>query len=109
MSKASQTANTTMKESCGAQETCPDFSEETRDYLLSDAGIENLMRKLSDSYLNWQDCPVKRCRRARRCQGPDMICQLKEPSRTAPRAEVEAVNARMRQVVLLRLERIGVW
>lgn len=109
MSKASRTARTTMKESGEARETFSEISEETRDYLLSDAGIESMMRKLSDSYLNWQDCPVKRCRRARRCQGPDMICQLKEPSRTAPRADVESVNARMREVVLLRLERIGVW
>ena len=28
---------------------------------------------------------------------------------TAPRADVEAINARMRQIVLRRLERQGVW
>lgn len=48
-------------------------------------------------------------RRARRCQGPDMVCQLKELSRAAPREELDRVNARMRQIVLQRLERIGVW
>ena len=103
------TAKGTMNEDGDAQEAFPEFSEETRAYLLSDAGIENMMRKLSDACENWLDCPVKRCRRARRCQGPDMVCQLKEPSRTAPREELARVNARMREIVLQRLERIGVW
>lgn len=103
------TAKGTMKERGDAQEAFPQFSDETRAYLLSDAGIENMMRKLSDTYENWLDCPVKRCRRARRCQGPDMVCQLKELSRAAPREELDRVNARMRQIVLQRLERIGVW
>ncbi|MFZ5680748.1 MAG: hypothetical protein EKK35_06335 [Bradyrhizobiaceae bacterium] len=103
------TARRTMNEGGDAQEAFPEFSDETRAYLLSDAGIENMMRKLSDACENWLDCPVKRCRRARRCQGPDMVCQLKEPSRTAPREELARVNARMRQIVLQRLERIGVW
>lgn len=103
-----QTAKGT-KEDDDAQEAFPEFSDETRAYLLSDAGIENMMRKLSDACENRLDCPVKRCRRARRCQGPDMVCQLKEPSRTAPPEELARVNARMREIVLQRLERIGVW
>lgn len=86
-----------------------DFTEEDRDYFLSEEGIVDLMRALSDRYENFRSCPVKRCLRARRCQGPDMICQLKEPSRTAPRADVETANARMRQIVMQRLERQGIW
>ncbi len=100
---------TTTKERGGAQEMRSGISEETRDYLLSDAGIESIMRKLSDSYLNWQDCPVKRCLRARRCQGPDMICQLEVPSRTPRPEDVAAINARMRQIVRQQLERCGIW
>lgn len=92
-----------------SDDALPEFSDEERDYLLSDAGIEHQMRKLSDSYQNWRDCPVKRCRRARRCQGPDMVCQLKEPRRNAPHEEIARVNARMRQIVVQRLERLGVW
>ena len=87
----------------------PAFTDEERDYLLSEEGIAEMMRALSDRYQNFRSCPVKRCLRARRCLGPDMICQLREPSRTAPRADVEAINARMRQIVLRRLERQGVW
>ena len=104
-----KTTKETLKESCDAQEAFPDISEATREYLLSDTGVESMMRTLSDSYENWLDCPVKRCRRARRCQGPDMVCQLKEPSRTAPPEELARVNARMREIGLQRLERIGVW
>lgn len=92
-----------------SDDALPEFSDEERDYLLSDAGIEHQMRKLSDFYQNWRDCPVKRCRRARRCQGPDMVCQLKEPRRNAPLEEIARVNARMRQIVVQRLERLGVW
>lgn len=84
-------------------------TDDERDYWLSDEGIAEVMRALSDRYENFRSCPVKRCRRARRCQGPDMICQLSEPSRSAPRGEVELVNARMRQIVLQRLEQFGVW
>lgn len=102
-------AQKTMKEGRGAQEAFPEISDQTREYLLSGAGIESMMRKLSDAYENWRDCPVKRCRRARRCLGPDMVCQLKDARLNAPREELARVNARMRQIVLLRLERIGVW
>ena len=86
-----------------------DVTEEDRDYLWSEEGIADVMRMLSDRYQNFRRCPVKRCRRARRCQGPDMICQLAEPSRTPSRADVETANARMRQIVLQRLERLGIW
>ncbi len=85
------------------------FSEEERDYLLSEDGIAEMMRALSDACGNFRRCPVKRCLRARRCQGPDMICQLEAPSRTAPRGDVAAIHARMRQIVLQRLERHGIW
>ena len=104
-----KTTKETLKESCDAQEAFPDISEATREYLLYDTGVESMMRKLSDSYENWLDCPVKRCRRARRCQGPDMVCQLNESRLNAPREELARVNDRMRQIVLRRLERIGVW
>ena len=87
----------------------PQLTDEDRDYFLSEEGIIDVMRALSDECGNFRRCPVKRCRRARRCQGPDMICQLKEPSRTAPRGDVAAVNARMRQIVLRRLEQLGIW
>jgi hypothetical protein len=87
----------------------PQLTDEDRDYFQSDDGIIDVMRALSDRYRNFRRCPVKRCRRARRCQGPDMICQLREPSRTAPRADVADINARMRQIALRRLERLGVW
>lgn len=87
----------------------PHLTDRQRAYLLSEEGIAALMRALSDQYRNWRGCPVKRCRRARRCQGPDMICQLRAPSRTAPRADIEAIHARMRAIVLDRLEQNGVW
>ena len=38
-----------------------------------------------------------------------MVCQLNEPRRNAPHEEVARVNARMRQIVVQRLERLGVW
>lgn len=104
-----KTTRQTTKKFGDAQEAFPEISDETRAYLLSDAGVESMMRKLSDSYENWLDCPVKRCRRARRCQGPDMVCQLKDARLNAPREELARVNDRMRQIVLRRLERIGVW
>ena len=69
----------------------PRFTDRQRAYLLSEEGIAALMRALSDQYRNWRGCPVKRCRRARRCQGPDMICQLRAPSRTAPRVAARAL------------------
>ncbi len=110
MGKATrETTQATTKKTDDAPDAFPEFSDEERDYLLSDAGIEHMMRKLSDAYENWLDCPVKRCRRARRCQGPDMVCQLKEPQLNAPPEEIADVNARMRQIALRRLERLGVW
>ena len=67
------------------------------------------MRALSDAYENWRDCPVKRCRRARCCQGPDMVCQLKEPRLNAPPEVLARINAGMRKIVERDLERFGVW
>jgi hypothetical protein len=90
------------------QDELPEISDTTREYLLSDAGIEHFMRALSDACENWRDCPVKRCRRARGCQGPDMICQLREPRLNAPPEEIARVNMRMRQLAERRLERIGI-
>lgn len=104
-----EAAQQTTKNTDDAQDELIEMSDETRDYLLSDAGVERIMRGLSDSYENWRDCPVKRCRRARRCQGPDMVCQLKEPRLNAPPEEIARVNGRMRQIALRRLERLGVW
>jgi hypothetical protein len=104
-----KTTRKTTKDIHGAQDALPEFSDAQRDYLLSDAGIEHIMRTLSDGYENWRDCPVKRCRRARCCQGPDMVCQLPVPRLNAPPDEIARVNARMRQIVMRRLERFGVW
>ena len=87
----------------------PDFSQGEPDYWLSEDGIAEVMRALSDYYGNFHHCPVKRCLRARRCQGPDMICQLKAPSRSAPPADVAAIHARMRRIVLHQLECHGIW
>ncbi len=106
---AKEAAQQTTKKTDDTQDEVIEISDETRDYLLSDAGLARIMRGLSDSYENWRDCPVKRCRRARRCQGPDMVCQLKEPQLIAPPEEIADVNARMRQIALRRLERLGVW
>lgn len=92
-----------------AQDALPEFSEAEREYLLSDAGIAHMMRTLSDEFGNWHRCPVKRCRRARRCQGPDMVCQLEAPRLCAPPEEIARINARMRQVVAQRLEQWGVY
>ncbi len=59
--------------------------------------------------MDWRLCPVRRCRRARGCQGPDMICQLREgPRFHAPQAEIAHANARMRRVVEGWLERFGI-
>jgi hypothetical protein len=91
------------------QDEIPEMSDATRAYLLSDAGIEHFMRALSDAYENWRDCPVKRCRRARCCQGPDMVCQLKEPRLNAPPEEIARVNAAVRKIAERDLERFGVW
>lgn len=91
------------------QDEWPEITPEVRDYLLSDEGIAHVMRRLSDALDNWRDCPVKRCRRARCCQGPDMVCQLAEPRLNAPPEEIADVNARMRLGVARRLERFGVW
>jgi hypothetical protein len=78
--------------------------------LATEDGIAFLMRLASDVHENWQDCPVKRCRRARCCQGPDMICQLHGfPQLDAPVAEIARANARIRQVVERQLLRFGVW
>lgn len=85
------------------------MTEEAREFFLSDAGIEYLMRGLSDAFGDWRDCPVKRCRRARCCQGPDMVCQLKEPRLNAPPEDIARVNARMRQVAERQLEKMGIW
>lgn len=99
----------TTEEIDDAQDELPEISDTTREYVLSDAGIEHLMRTLSDAYENWRDCPVKRCRRARCCQGPDMVCQLKEPRLNAPSEDIARVNALMRQVVERQLEKMGIW
>lgn len=87
----------------------PEITPEVRDYLLSDDGIEHIMRQLSDAFENWRGCPVKTCCRARRCQGPDMVCQLGEPRRDAPAEELARANARLREIAVRRLERFGVW
>ncbi|MGL5164704.1 MAG: hypothetical protein ACRC9K_02310 [Afipia sp.] len=99
----------TTTETDDTQDELPEISDTTREYLLSEAGIEHFMRALSDAYENWRDCPVKRCRRARCCQGPDMVCQLKEPRLNAPPENIARVNARMRQVVERQLEKMGIW
>jgi len=90
------------------QGECREISDTTRAYFLSDEGLEHFMRMLSDGHENWRDCAVKRCRRARRCQGPDMVCQLDEPRLNAPPEEIARVNMRMRQLAERRLERIGI-
>lgn len=99
----------TTEEIDDTQDALPEISDTTREYVLSDAGIEQLMRALSDAYENWRDCPVKRCRRARCCQGPDMVCQLREPRLNAPSGDIARVNALMRQVVERQLEKMGIW
>lgn len=101
--------NKTANESNEDNGAWPEITDEDRDYFLSEDGIVEVMRALSDGYGNWRGCPVKRCRRARRCQGPDMVCQLKEPSRTAPRDLLDDVNARMRRIVEQRLDRFGIY
>lgn len=76
--------------------------------LASEDGIAFTMRLMSDLSENWQDCPVKRCRRARCCQGPDMVCQLDGfPRLNAPPAEIARANARMRRVAVWHLEGFG--
>lgn len=103
------TATDIAGETADAQDTLPDMSDATRDYFLSDAGIEHLMRRRSDASGGWRRCPVRRCRRARRCQGPDMICQLSGgPRFHAPQAEIAQANARMRRAVEGWLERFGI-
>lgn len=80
-----------------------------REFLLTGDGVEQLMREVSDAFQNWRGCPAKSCRRARSCQGPDMMCQLREPRRlNAPPEEIAHANARMRQLVERRLERFGI-
>lgn len=89
---------------------CLKLSDVAPETLASEEGIAFMMRLASDVHENWQDCPVKRCRRARNCQGPDMICQLHGlPRLDAPLEEIAHANARMRQVVERQLERFGVW
>ena len=76
--------------------------------LASEDGIAFTMRLMSDVSENWQDCPVKRCRRARCCQGPDMVCQLEGfPRLGAPPAEIALANARMWRVAVWHLEGFG--
>ncbi len=87
----------------------PEITPEVRDYLLSDDGIGNIMRQLSDAFGSWRWCPAKPCRRARCCQGPDMLCQLGEPRFYAPVEEIARVNTRLREIAVRRLERFGVW
>ncbi len=99
----------TTTEIIDAEDALPEMSDATRDYLLSDAGIEHYMRALSDAYGDSRRCPVKRCPRARRCQGPDMICELKPPRLDAPTADIARVNELMRQLAVRDLERFGVW
>lgn len=82
----------------------------TPELLLSDEGMACVMRLVSDLFGNWHGCPVKRCRRARRCKGPDMICQRGGVSRAeASPEEIADVNARMKQIAEWYLERRGVW
>ena len=93
-----------------AQDTLPEISATARDYLLSDAGMECLMRRRSDASGGWRRCPVKRCRRARRCQGPDMICELAGGARFhATAAEIAQANARAREKIARWLEERGIY
>lgn len=82
----------------------------TPETLASDEGIACVMRLVSDLFGDWRVCPVKQCRRARGCQGPDMICQLGGVSRFgASPEEIAHANARMKQLAERYLERLGVW
>lgn len=90
------------------QREWPAFTPEVQEYLLSDEGIEHVMCCLSDAFENWRWCPVKSCRRARCCLGPDMMCQLKERRHDASPEEIARANARMRQLAEQRLERLGI-
>jgi hypothetical protein len=78
--------------------------------LVSEEGIACVMRLVSDLFESWQDCPVKLCRRARCCQGPDMICQLDRSRLNAPPAEIARANARMRRIAERHLAQLdAVW
>lgn len=82
----------------------------TPETLVSDEGMACVMRLISDLFGDWRVCPVKQCRRARGCQGPDMICQLGGVSRlNASPEEIARANARMTQLAGRHLERFGVW
>lgn len=82
----------------------------TPEMLMSEEGIACVMRLVSDLFENWQDCPVKRCRRARCCQGPDMICHVDGPRLNAPPAEIARANARMRRIAEYHVAQLdGVW
>ena len=90
------------------QKEWPEITPEVRDYLLSDDGIEHIMRQLSDALDNWRWCPVKTCCRARGCQGPDMLCQLGEPRFHAPADEIARANAQLRQIAVRKLDKFGI-
>ena len=94
---------------CALTET-PDV---LRDEAMPDADLENLtrdlMRDLSDAFGDWRACPAPRCRRARCCQGPDMICQLGGgPCLNASREDLATANRRARAIVEGWLDRFGV-
>ncbi len=82
----------------------------TPETLASDERIACVMRLVSDLFGDWRACPVKQCRRARCCQGPDMICQLGGVLHLdASPEEIAHANARMKQLAERHLERCGVW
>lgn len=106
--KATQSRTMTMIDD--ALEEVVKASGATPELLLSDEGMACVMRLVSDLFGGWHGCPVKRCRRARCCQGPDMICQLGGVSRSGASPEqIARVNARMKQIAERHLERRGVW
>lgn len=104
------TASRTMHMIDAALEELVRESGATPELLLSDGGKACVMRLVSNLFGDWRGCPVKQCRRARCCQGPDMICQLGGVSRAgASPEEIARVNARMKQIAGWYLERRGVW
>lgn len=93
-----------------ALEEFVEASGATPETLASDEGMACVMRLISDLFGGWRVCPVKQCRRARCCQGPDMICQLSGMSRCdASPEDIARANARTQQLAERHLERFGVW
>lgn len=104
------TASRTMQMIDDALEEFVKETGATPELLLSDEGMACVMRLVANLFEDWRGCPVKQCRRARCCQGPDMICQLHGMSRAeASPEEIADVNARMKQIAEWYLERRGVW